>query len=86
MKFTDMLTADPELLRRHYWSCRELAYNNAQMAQHTRDGSPTRRKLARSMGYLMRQIEMCEAAARRRRLSLAQAAPTAAGAEKTASA
>ncbi len=84
MKFSDMLIADPEALRRHYWSCRELAYNNAQMAQHTRDGSHTRRKLTRSMGYLMRQIEMCERAADRRGFSLAQAAPTVVGAEKSA--
>lgn len=70
MKFTEMLTADPDALRTHYRGVRELAYNNAAMAQGGRPGGRTIRKLANQMGYLMRQVEMCETAARRRGLAL----------------
>ena len=64
-----MLTVTPEELRTHYASVRALAYNNAQMAQSCRPGR-TLDKLARQMGYLDRQVSMCENAARRRGLSL----------------
>lgn len=66
MKYADMLTADIDSLRAHYASVRELAYNNSKMAQGSRPGGSTVRKLAHQMGYLMRQIEMCENAARKR--------------------
>ena len=70
MKYRDMLEAEPRTLRDHYRGCRELAYNNGRMAQHTMRHSRTRGKLANSMGYLMRQISMMENAAKVRGLSL----------------
>lgn len=68
MNFNDMLSAPLETLQEHYASCRELAYNAARIAQSCSPRS--RKRLANQTGYLMRQIEMCEAAARRRRLPL----------------
>jgi len=65
-----MLAADPSTLRTHYASVRELAYNNARIAQGCSPMGRGIRKLARQMGYLMTQISMCENAARKRRLSL----------------
>ena len=57
-------------LRDHYWSCRKLAYNNSQMVGYcSRRGVD---KLARQMGWLMKQIDICEAVARQRRISLAR--------------
>lgn len=70
MKWTDMLTASPEALRAHYASVRDLAHNNARMAQGCNPFGGTIRKLARQQGYLQTQISMCENAARKRRLSL----------------
>jgi hypothetical protein len=70
MKYKAMLEAEPRTLREHYRGCRELAYNNGRMAQHTTPQSRTRRKLANSMGYLMRQISMMENVAKVRGLSL----------------
>lgn len=70
MKYAAMLEAHPDTLRDHYQGCRELAYNNGRMAQHTTQHSKTRRKLANSMGYLMRQISMMENVARARGISL----------------
>ena len=57
-------------LRDHYWSCRELAYNNMQMVGHC--GRRSVDKLGRQMGWLMKQINICEAVARQRKISLAQ--------------
>lgn len=68
MKWIEMLSCDPATLARHYISVRELAHNNARIAQHT--GPRNTRKLARSMGYLMTQISMCENAARTRSINL----------------
>jgi hypothetical protein len=70
MKWVEMLDASPDSLSEHYRSCRDLAYNNGRMAQHTIPNGRGRRKLARQMGFLMTQISMCENAARRRGLSL----------------
>ena len=67
MKYTDMMTAAPDALAAHYASCRTLAYNNARIAQH---GARSARRMARPMGYLMRQIDMCETAARKRGIGL----------------
>lgn len=63
MKYADMLAANIETLREHYGSCRALAFNNARIAQAANN---SRGKLARQMGYLMRQVSMCENAARKR--------------------
>ncbi|NIT79548.1 MAG: hypothetical protein GWN58_32850 [Anaerolineae bacterium] len=71
MKWTEMLSCSMDSLREHYWSCRSLAYNNASMAQHCAPKSRTNRKLANQMGFLMRQVSMCENAAKRRGESLA---------------
>lgn len=73
MKWLDMLNASTETLRTHHASVRELAYNNARIAQGTRNRR-TVAKLARQMGYLMTQVSMCENAARRRGISLAPVA------------
>jgi hypothetical protein len=64
-----MLIKDMEndQLRDHYWSLRALAYNNAQIAQRG-----NRRRAAAQMGRLMRHIEICEAVADRRGISLAK--------------
>lgn len=67
MKFAEMLTADPAALAEHYRSCRELAFNNARLAQ---SAPRARGRLARRMGYLMRQVEMAERAADRRGIRL----------------
>lgn len=66
MKWTEMLTCDVKALREHYASVRNLAYNNARIAQHCRPGGPGMRKLLRGMDYLMTQVSMCENAARKR--------------------
>jgi len=70
VRYVDILEAAPDALRAHYRSVRELAYNNGRMAQHCRPNGRTMRRLASQMGFLMRQIDMCETAARRRGLSL----------------
>lgn len=70
MKWNDMLTADAATLRNHYASVRDLAYNNARMAQGCNPHGGTIRKLARQQGYLQTQISMCENAARKRGVSL----------------
>lgn len=67
MKYTEMLTAESTDLRNHYRSVRTLAYNNAKIAQQ---GRRTARRCAHNMGYLMRQVEMCERAANSRGISL----------------
>jgi len=50
-----------------YKGYRALAYNNAAMAA---SGATNRQKGARSMGYLMKNIEIIEAIAKKRDLSL----------------
>lgn len=70
MKYAEMMIADPDALREHYASCRELAHNNGRIAQQ---GPRAAKKAARSMGYLMRQIDMVENVARKRGLSLVAA-------------
>jgi hypothetical protein len=70
MKWTEMLSCSPETLREHYAGVRNLAYNNANIAQGCCDKGRTIKKLARQMGFLMTQISMCENAARKRGLSL----------------
>lgn len=65
-----MLTADADILRTHYASVRELAYNNANIAQGCSPFGRTIKKLASQMGYLMTQVSMCENAARKRGISL----------------
>lgn len=55
-------------LRAEYRGLRELAYNNAQMAA---SGAVNRNRAASQMGRLMRNIEIIEALARRRGISLA---------------
>jgi hypothetical protein len=70
MKWVEMLSCKAETLREHYRSCRELAYNNGRMAQHTKPFGRGRRKLANQMGFLMTQVSMCENAARKRGLAL----------------
>jgi len=67
MKYTEMMNADPTALSDHYRGCRNLAYNNARIAQH---GAHSARKASRNMGYLMRQISMCETAADKRGIRL----------------
>lgn len=67
-------------LREHYRGLRELAYNNAEMAS---SGAVNRRKAAAQMGRLMRHIEICEAVARRRGVSLATQAEVSPPVEKT---
>ncbi|TXH50335.1 MAG: hypothetical protein E6Q97_20700 [Desulfurellales bacterium] len=57
-------------LHDHYWSCRELAYNNMQMVGYC--GRRGVDKLGRQMGWLMKQIDICEAVARQRKISLAR--------------
>lgn len=71
MKWLEMLSCSLEALRAHYAGVRDLAFNNARIAQGA--GRATTRKLARSMGYLMTQVSMCENAARRRGVSLVEA-------------
>lgn len=68
MTWLEMLKATPDALRTHYRGVRELAYNNAKIAQGST--GRTRGKLARQMGYLMTQISMCENAARKRGIAL----------------
>jgi len=55
-------------LRVEYRGYRELAYNNAQAAAM---GGVSRTAAARQMGHLMRCIEIIEAIARQRKISLA---------------
>lgn len=55
------------VLRTHYAGLRALAYNNAAMAA---SGAVNRKKAASQMGRLMRHIEICEAVARKRGISL----------------
>ncbi len=57
-------------LRIEYRGWRELAYNNAKMAQSCRDGGPTIKKLAYQMGKIMRNVEIIEAIAKQRKISL----------------
>lgn len=57
-----------EALRTEYWGYRALAYNNAAMAQ---GGIVWRNKCAAQMGRLMRNIEIIEAIAKKRGISLA---------------
>jgi hypothetical protein len=70
MTYADMMAVGPDSLREHYAGVRALAYNNASIATY---GVRTANKCARSMGYLMRQVSMCETAARKRGFSLASA-------------
>jgi len=70
MKWTEMLSCSESALREHYRAMRELAFNNGRMAQHCRPKSRTNRKLASQMGFLMRQVSMCENAADRRGVRL----------------
>lgn len=58
-----------EALRVEYRGYRELAYNNARIAQGC-GGSGLRRSAAQ-MGRLMRNIDIIEGIARQRRISLA---------------
>jgi hypothetical protein len=60
-----------DALRAEYAGYRELAYNNAQIAQ---SAYGSRGKLARQMGQLMRNLAIIEGIARQRRISLARAA------------
>lgn len=57
-----------EALRAEYRSYRTLAYNNASMAG---SGAVSVRRAASQMGRLMRNIQIIEAIARKRRISLA---------------
>ncbi len=57
-----------EALRTEYRGWRELAYNNAAMAS---GGLAWRNKCARSMGKIMRNVEIIEAIARKRGIRLA---------------
>ena len=59
-----------EALRTEYAAYRELAYNNAKMAQGCAPRGATINKLASQMGRLMKNIEIIEAIARQRRISL----------------
>ena len=52
-------------LRREYAGYRELAYNNANIAQFG-----NRQKCANQMGRIMKNIQIIEAIARKRRMSL----------------
>jgi hypothetical protein len=67
MKYTEMMSASPESLRTHYAGVRELAFNGARIAQQGRRSAD---RMLRSMGYLMRQIDMVESVARRRGIAL----------------
>lgn len=58
-----------DALRTEYRGWRELAYNNANMAA---GGRAWRNKCATQMGRLMRNIEIIEAIARKRGISLAK--------------
>lgn len=57
-----------EALRIEYRGYRELAYNNANMAA---SGAVNRKKCASQMGRLMRNIQIIEAIAKQRKISLA---------------
>ena len=61
------MTADPSAVSIHYRSLRELAYNNAKLAQ---SAPKARRKLASQMGRLMREIEFIERCANKRGIRL----------------
>jgi hypothetical protein len=67
MKWVDMLEASPEALSEHYRAVRNLAYNNSCTAQHRDRTGQLMRQVSR---YLMRQVSMCEAAAKRRGIRL----------------
>jgi len=56
-----------DALRAEYWGYRALAYNNANMAA---SGAVNRKKCATQMGRLMKNIEIIEAIARKRKISL----------------
>jgi hypothetical protein len=58
-----------DALRTEYWGYRALAYNNANMAAGSK---AWRDKCANQMGRLMRNIEIIEAIARKRKISLAK--------------
>jgi len=60
-----------DALRTEYAGWRALAYNNAQMAG---SGAVNVGKCARQMGRIMRNVEIIEAIARQRRISLVKAA------------
>lgn len=57
-----------DALRTEYRAYRNLAYNNAAMAS---SGAVNVRRAAQQMGGLMRNIQIIEAIARQRRISLA---------------
>lgn len=57
-----------DALRAEYAGYRALAYNNASMAA---SGAVNLRGAARQMGRLMRNVEIIEAIARQRKISLA---------------
>ena len=61
-------------LREAYWSYRDLAFNNANIASHRAACGASTRPVARQMGRLMRAIEIIEGIARQRRISLSTAA------------
>lgn len=56
-----------EALRIEYRGWRELAYNNANMAG---SGAVNIKKCAAQMGRIMRNVEIIEAIARKRKISL----------------
>jgi hypothetical protein len=59
---------DNDALRAEYRGWRALAFNNANLAA---SGAVNVRRAAHSMGRIMRNIEIIEAIARQRRISLA---------------
>jgi hypothetical protein len=58
-----------DALRTEYRGWRELAYNNANMAA---GGRAWRNKCAAQMGRIMKNVEIIEAIARKRGISLAK--------------
>lgn len=68
MKTPLFKTLSNEALRTEYRGWRELAYNNAAIAA---SGAANLRKCAGQMGRIMRNVEIIEAIARQRRISLA---------------
>lgn len=67
MLYKDMT---PEDLRSAYATERTIAYNSSQMAQSVSPRNQGRRKVARSWGRAMRNVEMIEAIARKRGIRL----------------
>lgn len=61
-------TLSDDALRAEYRGWRELAFNNANMAA---SGAVNVRRAAGQMGRIMRNVEIIEAIARQRRISLA---------------